>query len=301
MQQPPGAAPQVRILTIESERAGQRLDNYLFVQLKGVPRSLIYRLLRTGQVRVNGGRAKPHYRLQSGDAVRVPPVRSASREAPRPDARRVRELLEAVLYEDQALLVIDKPSGLTVHGGTGVRHGIIETLRAGRYPELELVHRLDKETSGCLLLAKRRGVLRQLHQALREGGLRKQYLTLVAGHWRRPETVTLPLQPRGAGAVRQAVTNFEPLEFLADTTLMRVRLLTGRTHQIRLHAAACGHPVAGDARYGDFGFNRRMREVGLKRLFLHAASVACEHAGGFSVEAPLPAALQDVLARLRRD
>ncbi|MDH3451625.1 MAG: RluA family pseudouridine synthase, partial [Gammaproteobacteria bacterium] len=218
------------------------------------------------------------------------------------------ELLGGVLFEDDDLLVINKPSGLAVHGGSGIRVGIIETLRAAGYPKLELVHRLDRETSGCLLLAKRRTTLTQLNAELRAGTMRKEYLTLVAGHWERAETVELPLQrQRGkhrttstSAAGRAAITNFEPFEFLADTTLMRVWLQTGRTHQIRVHAAARGYPVAGDTRYGDFAFNRAMRNYGLRRMFLHAASIACGHAGGLTVEAPLPQALHDVLVRLRK-
>jgi 23S rRNA pseudouridine955/2504/2580 synthase len=210
-----------------------------------------------------------------------------------------------VLYEDQDLLVIDKPSGLAVHGGTRVRAGIVEILRAAGYPQLELVHRLDRETSGCLLLAKRRAALQRLHAELRAGTMRKEYLTLVAGQWRHAETVALPLrresgEQRASAAGKAAVTNFEPFELFADTTLTRVLLQTGRTHQIRVHAAARGHPVAGDSRYGDFAFNREMRGLGLRRMFLHAASIACGHAGGLTVKAPLPGALQDVLQRLRQ-
>ncbi|MDH3712520.1 MAG: RluA family pseudouridine synthase [Gammaproteobacteria bacterium] len=305
MPQPEIPASKARTIAIDAERAGQRLDNYLLGQLKGVPRSLVYRLLRTGQVRVNGGRAKPAYRLQPGDAVRIPPVHTTTREPPRADPRRARELLDAVLYEDQDLLAINKPSGLAVHGGSRVRVGIVEILRAAGRPQLELVHRLDRETSGCLLLAKRRAALQHLHAELRAGAVRKEYLTLVAGQWRHPEIVDLPLrrhsgEQRASSAGKAAITNFEPFEFLADTTLTRVLLQTGRTHQIRVHAAARGHPVAGDTRYGDFAFNREMRGLGLRRMFLHAASVTCGHAGGLTVEAPLPAALQDVLQRLRQ-
>ena len=307
MPQPPSAAAHARTVPIDPERAGQRLDNYLLSQLHGVPRSLVYRLLRTGQVRVNGGRAKPAYRLQQGDMVRIPPVRTAARAPLVGDPRRAAELLDTVLFEDEDLLIINKPAGLAVHGGSGIRSGIIETLRAAGHAQLELVHRLDRDTSGCLLLAKRRAALAQLHAELRAGTMRKEYLTLLAGHWRQSETVALPLQRRRGehratrtdAAGKAAITKFEPFEFLADTTLMRVWLQTGRTHQIRVHAAARGHPVAGDTRYGDFGFNRAMRAYGLRRMFLHAAAVTCGHAGGLTVVAPLPPALEDVLARLR--
>lgn len=305
MQRQAGATTQ----RIPPERAGQRLDNFLLGQLKGVPRAHVYRLLRTGQVRVNGARVKARYRLAAGDQVRLPPVRQdpALRAAPAADV--LERLRASVLFEDEELLVLDKPGGLAVHAGSGVRTGIVETLRDGvaEYRALELVHRLDKDTSGCLLLAKRRAALLRLHRALREGALQKEYLTLVAGHWRRTRMVELPLVRRDGTGPRKIApaaggkasrSEFRPLRRLSGSTLMRVSLLTGRTHQIRVHAAHSGHPIAGDRRYGDFAYNRRLRELGLRRMFLHAATVRLPHHGVLEVRAPLPAALEDLLREL---
>lgn len=311
--------PSVRILQVGAEDAGQRIDNYLMRHLKGAPRSLIYRILRRGEVRVNKGRIKPEYRVQAGDQVRVPPVRTA---APTPRGGGVGEggmsagdrLEQRILYEDERLLVIDKPAGMAVHGGSGLSFGVIEALRAAR-PEahfLELVHRLDRETSGCLLIAKKRSELRNLHELLRQGAVDKRYLALVRGRWELGEClIEAPLlknQLRGGERIvtvnsegKAADSRFRPLEIFAAASLVEVDLGTGRTHQIRVHAAHVGHPLAGDEKYGDETFNRQMRELGLKRLFLHAHSI------GFSdpvsgrevhVSTPLPDDLRTVLDRL---
>jgi 23S rRNA pseudouridine955/2504/2580 synthase len=295
--------------------AGQRIDNFLLRRLKGVPRSVIYRILRRGEVRVNARRIGPEYRLAMGDRVRVPPVRTAAPAAPaRPGAGLAATLAAAVLHEDDGLLVVDKPAGLAVHGGSGLSQGVIEALRALRpdVPELELVHRLDRDTSGCLMIAKRRSQLRLLHGLQREGRIEKRYLALLAGRWRRGTArVDAPLRKsvlqggermvRVAADGKAAVTEFQVVEPLADCTLVEAGLVTGRTHQIRVHAAHLGTPILGDAKYGDAEANRRFRELGLKRLFLHAAGLVIRWPGGeepLRVEAPLPADLAGLLARL---
>lgn len=304
----------VRLLQIGPEDAGQRIDNYLLRQLKGVPRSFIYRILRRGEVRVNRGRIKAEYRLKDGDQVRVPPVRTA---APAPKAERgdaTARLEQCILYEDERLLVIDKPAGMAVHGGSGVSFGVIETLRAAR-PQatfLELVHRLDRETSGCLLIAKKRSELRRLHELLRAGRVEKRYLALVLGRWQTGERrVDAPLrknQLRGGERIvtvtaegKAADTLFRPLDIRTRASLMEIALGTGRTHQIRVHSAHVGHPLAGDEKYGDGEFNRQMRGLGLKRLFLHAHSIAYgdpDSGREIHVSSPLPEELRAVLDRL---
>ena len=305
-----------KTVEIGAEHSGQRIDNYLLGQLKGVPRSRIYKLLRSGQVRVNSGRKKPHYKLKPGDAVRIPPVSTASRENPTiPDS--VQKLLsEANLFENENMLILNKPSGLAVHSGSGVSFGVIEALKA-KHPDqfLELAHRLDRETSGYLLLAKNRTTLTQLHDLLRretESSLGKYYLALVAGHWAETTTIDAPLKKitrSGEHMVeviadgQRAISHFEPLQHYPQATLMRVKIDTGRTHQIRVHAAHTGHPVAGDEKYGDTTFNRELKKAGLKRLFLHAARIeipALESGSSepIIVEAPLNNELQNVLDKL---
>lgn len=308
---PPG--PGVRILAVDAEDAGQRIDNFLLRHLKGVPRSLIYRILRRGEVRVNKGRIKPEYRVQAGDQVRIPPVRTGQ-PVPGPGGGPGSRLEERILYEDARLLVVDKPAGMAVHGGSGLSFGVIEALRAAR-PEarfLELVHRLDRETSGCLLIAKRRSELRMLHELLRGGGVEKRYLALVRGRWSRGETlVEAPLLKNQLRSGERIVTvdaegkaadsRFRPLEIHREASLVEVELGTGRTHQIRVHGAHIGHPLAGDEKYGDAEFNRRMRDLGLRRLFLHAHSLGFadpESGREVHVSAPLPDELRVVLDRL---
>jgi 23S rRNA pseudouridine955/2504/2580 synthase len=293
---------------IGAEQAGQRIDNFLARYLKGVPRSHVYRILRSGEVRVNKGRVKPGYRLAADDRIRIPPVRGC--ELPAGEAPLViRTRLEAaVLLEDDDLIVLDKPSGIAVHGGSGMSYGIIEVLRQSRpdAPTLELVHRLDRDTSGCLLIAKSRRALAALHELLRTGKIDKHYIMLLAGTWQGGErTVTTALErQRELGTVvvseggKLATSAFKPLAQFAWSTLMEARLSTGRMHQIRVQAAHLGHPVAGDRKYGNSGFNRLMREYGLRRLFLHAARLGfCISESGrrYEVEAPLDAHLRRVL------
>ncbi|MCU0935245.1 MAG: 23S rRNA pseudouridine(955/2504/2580) synthase RluC [Gammaproteobacteria bacterium] len=310
-QPPPAGAYQ---LIVDAHGDGQRIDNFLFTRLKGVPKSRIYRILRTGEVRVNRGRIRQDYRLKEGDVVRVPPLRRAEKApAPSPDTRALDLLRDRVLFEDRALLVLDKPSGLAVHGGSGLSYGVIEALRALRpeAPFLELVHRLDRETSGCLVVAKRRPALRALHALLREGEVTKTYLALVGGDLPRPIEVRASLRKnvlqsgervvRASEEGKAALTRIEPLDRAGTVTLVRATPQTGRTHQIRVHAAEAGHPVAGDAKYGDPELNRTLRTAGLRRLFLHAQALRFPHpeAGDpVNVVAPLPAELRTVLAAL---
>ena len=306
----PAGAGKVRTHCVSGEEAGQRLDNFLMRCWRGLPRTRVYRLIRKGEVRVNRGRSRPDYRLRAGDLVRLPPVRMAPRERlVRPDA----SLESRILHEDARLLVLDKPAGMAVHGGSGVRQGVIEVLRANRpeAPFLELVHRLDRDTSGCLLIARRRSELRRLHALLRDGRIEKEYLALVVGDWQGgPRWIEAPLVKnrlqggervvRVAPDGRPARSRFEPLARCGGFTLMCVKLDTGRTHQIRVHAAHAGHPLAGDEKYGDREANRRLRDVGLRRLFLHAHRLAFDTADGqrLEIEAPLDPVLEKVLAQL---
>lgn len=306
--------PVVQWLDISTEQAGQRIDNFLLRFLKGVPKSHIYRLLRKGEVRVNKGRIKPEYRLKSGDQVRIPPVRVSESKPASPSGQSVQKLADAVLYEDERLLVLNKPAGMAVHGGSGLSYGVIEALRVLRpqAPYLELVHRLDRDTSGCLLIAKRRSELRMLHELLRKGGVDKRYLLLVQGDWSQgPYRVNAALKKNllrgGERMVRvdedgkTALTHFHFLESYAGASLMEAELKTGRTHQIRVHATHAGHPLAGDDKYGDADFNRRMRRLGLKRLFLHAHTVAFEDSErrrNIHVSAPLSADLRKLIQQL---
>jgi 23S rRNA pseudouridine955/2504/2580 synthase len=297
--------------------AGQRLDNFLLRELAGLPRSRVYRLLRKGEVRVNGKRKQADYRLAADDEVRLPPLREApAREAgPRrvPDAL-LATVRNAIVAEDPRLLVINKPAGIAVHGGSGLAFGVIEALRALRPGEpLELVHRLDRDTSGCLLVARTRSALRAAHALLRQGEVEKRYTALVAGRWRLGrKTIDAPVlthaRQGGERVVRVhragkiAVSVFDPVAHYGDVaTRMEVSIRTGRTHQIRVHAAFAGHPVAGDEKYGDRECNARLRALGLRRMFLHASSVAFRwpDGGDFRAAAPLPAELQAVLDRLR--
>jgi len=308
------AAPaRVRHLEIDQRHTGQRLDNFLIAQLKGVPKSRIYRILRKGEVRLNGKRARPDQRLAVGDVVRLPPVRVAAPALSLTAPVDVAWLHNRVLYEDEHLLAIDKPAGLAVHGGTGLRMGLIESLRRWRpqAPMLELVHRLDRGTSGCLLIAKDRVTLLALHTMLRDGAISKHYLALVQGGWTgKSRTVAAPLAKEKRGGEhltgvssdgKSAASRFIPRRRYHDTTLVEIELLTGRTHQARVHAAHLGHPIAGDEKYGDREFNRRLRGLGLKRLFLHAHQLAFRHpASGCKmlITSPLPANLATILEQL---
>lgn len=307
--------PKARMLTAGEEDAGQRLDNFLFRTLKGVPKSHVYRLLRTGQVRVNKKRAKPDYRLEAGDNVRLPPVRQAEKAEPGlPPHWQQDALKAAILFEDDRILVVNKPAGMAVHGGSGVSFGVIETLRVLRpdTPGLELAHRLDRDTSGCLIVAKRRSAVRALHQAFRDGSVEKHYLALVAHVWKGGEQdVDLPLEKNqlegGERMVKvsregkAAQSLFKPLQKFAGSALMDIRIYTGRTHQIRVHAAHIGHPVAGDDKYGDREANKALKAVGLKRMFLHAHRLAFPHpetGERLALTAPLDDELQSVIRSL---
>lgn len=308
------AAPRARIVEAAVEDADQRLDNFLLRHLKGVPRSHVYRLLRTGQVRVNGGRVKAQYRVQAGDKVRLPPVRQAAEsDAPPPPKRAKRELEDRVLFEDDRVIVVSKPAGMAVHGGSGLSFGVIEALRSARpdAPFLELAHRLDRETSGCLVICKKRSALRRVHELLREGRVEKRYLALVAGSWsRKQEEIRLGLKKQVHGGERmvdvradgkESVSRFRPIDYFPGATLMEVDIHTGRTHQIRVQAAHVGHPLLGDDKYGDREANREFRKHGLKRLFLHAASIGFEWPDNHNrvdVNAPLEDDLRTVLDRL---
>lgn len=275
----------VQLLEVAPELAGQRIDNFLRTQLKGVPKTLIYRILRKGEVRVNKGRIKPEYKLQAGDIVRVPPLRLPEQDAPATVAQGLLERLEAsIVHEDKGLLVINKPAGIAVHGGSGLSFGVIEAFRQLRPEarELELVHRLDRDTSGLLMIAKKRSMLRHLHEQLRGDGVDKRYLALVRGSWpASKKQVQAPLMKNnlrsGERMVevnsegKEALTLFRVLRRFGDfATLVEASPITGRTHQIRVHAKHAGHSIAGDTKYGDDDFSREIRELGGKRLFLHA-------------------------------
>jgi 23S rRNA pseudouridine955/2504/2580 synthase len=276
----------VQKIVIDEEQAGQRIDNFLRRQLPGLPKGRLYRILRRGEVRVNGGRVRAEYKLVAGDKVRIPPARiNADPDAP--PAAGVADLEQRILFEDKRLLVIDKPSGVAVHGGSGVSHGVIELMRAAR-PELRdlaLVHRLDRETSGCLVLAKRRSALRELHEKFRHGSVDKNYLALVVGDWQLGEQmIDAPLLTKHrksgerhvvvSGAGKPAQTKMRLSRTFGKYSLLQCQPLTGRTHQIRVHATHVGHPVVGDERYGDAEANAAARKLGLKRLFLHAQSIS---------------------------
>lgn len=305
----------VQLLEVAPELAGQRIDNFLRTQLKGVPKTMIYRILRKGEVRVNKGRVKPEYKLQAGDIVRVPPMRVSEPDEPQPLAQGLLKRLEdSIVFEDKALIVINKPAGIAVHGGSGLNYGVIEAFRQLRpdAKELELVHRLDRDTSGLLMIAKKRSMLRHLHAALRGDGVDKRYLALVRGSWPSArKQVSAPLlknslrsgermvevNPEG----KDALTEFRVLRRFGEfATLVEASPITGRTHQIRVHAKHAGHPIAGDNKYGDDDFSREMRELGGKRLFLHAhaLTITLPDGGELKVEAPVDEVWAASLERL---
>jgi 23S rRNA pseudouridine955/2504/2580 synthase len=296
-------------IEVTEDEAGQRIDNYLLARLKGVPKSHIYRVLRSGEVRVNSGRVQASRRVAAGDRIRIPPIRLAERNesAPAPHFRL------PILFEDDAFLAIDKPSGLAVHGGSGVAHGVIESLRSMR-PEaryLELVHRLDRETSGVLLVAKRRPALTGLHEMIRTRAIDKRYVVAVAGRFRNEmQRVRAALAKRtladGGKHVsvsesgQEAETVFRRMARGTEFSLLEAELLTGRTHQIRVHLAHLKHPVLGDDKYGDFELNRRLRKEGLKRMFLHARALAFAHpisGEAMRIESALPKDLEEFWQR----
>ena len=305
----------VRHLEVEESQDGQRLDNLIQRVLAGMPRSRVYRIIRKGEVRVNGGRASPETRLHTGDKIRIPPVQMLPQSDPtRPTGDAIEAVRQAIIYEDERLLVLNKPAGMAVHGGSGVSYGVIEALRALK-PEdkLELAHRLDRDTSGCLIVARHTPTLRILHALLREGGaFEKRYLALLKGNWNLgKKRIDLPLHTnvRVSGertvkvdpAGKPSVSEFRPVEFFGKrATLMEVSIHTGRTHQIRVHAQHAGHPVAGDEKYGDKAFNAELKDFGLRRMFLHASSLSFQwpNGGEFSINAPLPADLGALIDRL---
>ncbi|MDW8336399.1 MAG: RluA family pseudouridine synthase [Tepidimonas sp.] len=317
------SVPAVAYLTVDVESAGQRLDNYLLRELKGAPKTLIYRIIRSGEVRVNKARARAETRLQAGDVVRVPPLRlAAPAQAPAMPQAPAREF--DVLYEDDWLLALNKPAGVAVHGGSGVSYGVIEQLRRAR-PQaalLELVHRLDRDTSGVLLVAKKRSALKALQDQFRQRSTGKVYLALVRGDWPAArKVIDVPLQryllPDGERRVRvvapddplgqPALSLVRPLGRVtpppscptpadAGTTLLAVTIKTGRTHQIRVHLAHVGHPIAGDDKYGDYAWNRALARCGLGRMFLHAWRLTLRHPVDgrvLQLQAPVPAELRD--------
>jgi len=300
--------------TITQNDAGQRIDNYLLRRYKGVPRSHIYRILRRGEVRINKKRVKPAYKLVAGDEVRLPPVRYTPGGTRRPPDDVIQRVKSRIVYDDNRIMVINKPPGLPVHAGTGFDYGVIDALHqlSHQSDDVFLVHRLDRETSGCLLIARDREAMRYLHQALRNGEIKKYYLALLKGRWGQgPQSVDLPLQRNkmqgGERLVqvdetgKEAHSVFIPVREYRQASLMKVELLTGRTHQIRAHAEALGHPLAGDRQYGDQAFNYEMKSLGLKRMFLHALSLSFPHPDDsqvLTIEPPLDDDLQMVLDNL---
>lgn len=308
-----GKAIAVRRERIDESVSGQRIDNYLMRICKGVPKSHVYRILRSGEVRVNGGRIGPTYRLADGDEVRIPPIRIAERNdgAPAPAGKAL-----PVVYEDEAIVIVDKPAGKAVHGGSGVSHGVIEQLRSQR-PQartLELAHRIDRETSGLLIIAKKRSALTALHDMMREGRVEKRYLALVPGRWANSlqhikEPLFKYLTAQGERRVRVSSDGKASHSIVRLVrrwprfSLLEVELMTGRTHQIRVHLAHLGFPLCGDGKYGDFALNKALEAEGLKRMFLHAARLSFAHplsGEPLALEAPLPAELRAFVEYLDR-
>ncbi|GIU23449.1 23S rRNA pseudouridine(955/2504/2580) synthase RluC [Shewanella colwelliana] len=315
----PQTPSKVELVTIDEDHLGQRIDNFLVTKLKGVPKSMIYRIVRKGEVRVNKKRIKPEYKLQDGDVVRIPPVRvSAGDDKPAPSAKltKVSQLEERIVFEDNALIVLNKPSGIAVHGGSGVDFGVIEAMRSLRPQQkfLELVHRLDKETSGVLLIAKKRSALKHLHDQLRYKKMQKDYFALVRGDWQsHDKVVNAPLLKltlkSGERIVRvnqegkQSETRFKIKQRYKGATLVQASPVTGRTHQIRVHCQYTGHPIACDDKYSEQKFDDSMRALGLNRLFLHAAQLKFTHPiteEVMQVKAPLDKALENLLLKLER-
>jgi len=309
----------VYFVEVDEEHAGQRVDNFLITHLKGVPKTHIYRIIRKGEVRVNKGRVKQTTRLEHGDSVRIPPIRQSAPSNQNLDGSRYAFLQKAILFEDDALLVLNKPPGMAVHAGSGIKVGVIEALRALRTDlrYLELAHRLDRETSGCLVLAKKSSVLKSLNEdfknnSLKNARLDKRYLTLVKDRFRgnqRRITKALNTEARRHGERVVVVDErgsyassiLTPKSVSDTASLLEVKLLTGRTHQVRVHCLSENHPVAGDDKYGDREFNKRMKSVGLSRLFLHAEQITLVHPLSqqkLTLEAPLPDELNSVLANL---
>ena len=297
----------VSYFKVSAAHSGQRIDNFLFREYKHIPKSHIYRVIRTGELRVNSNRVKPSYNLSAGDRIRMPPIAYTAPLPPKVSDSDVRAISKCIIYEDDELLVIDKPAHLAVHTGTAHSFGLIDLLKY-RYPtdDIGLAHRLDKDTSGCLIAAKSRCALLRLQKRFRESQVAKVYQTLVVGHWQKPRRVAMPLRrviqkQTVADSGRHAVTDFSVIRLFEGYSLMSVSLITGRTHQIRVHAAHCGHPVAGDKKYGDFSNNRELARLGLKRIFLHAQRVSFAwHGKELSFAAPLPDHLRKLIDQLAR-
>ncbi|WP_456296970.1 23S rRNA pseudouridine(955/2504/2580) synthase RluC [Vibrio sp. AK197] len=307
---------QVQFVDIDADMAGQRVDNFLRNQLKSIPKSMIYRILRKGEVRVNKKRVKAEYKLQSGDVVRIPPVtvteKSQEDVAPSTKLNKVAELESKIIYEDEHLLILNKPSGTAVHGGSGLKFGAIEALRALR-PEarfLELVHRIDRDTSGILLVAKKRSALRHLQAQFRDKTVNKYYFALVMGKWKPScKVINAPLLKNEVNSIvrvnpkgKPSETRFKILESFEQATFIQASPITGRTHQIRVHTQYAGHPIAWDDRYGDRRFDAYTGKVGLDRLFLHAANIRFVHPKSeqsMEINAPMEPKLEQVLAGLR--
>ena len=300
-----------RLVTVDEFSIGQRLDNYLLKQLKGVPKSHIYRIIRKGEVRVNKGRKKAEYRLQLEDIVRIPPIRTASEKAIKPSDNLIDVLNQSILYEDNGLMILNKHHGMAVHGGSNVSVGLVEALKAKYKQPIELVHRLDRSTSGCLILAKKRSVLKALHEQLVQHQMEKRYIALVKNSWsKKRHTIDAPIFQNSRYSVidakgKQAVSHFHPLKnFQKDdfsASLVEVVIETGRTHQIRVHAKYADHPIAQDDKYGDRLFDKVMKEKGLNRLFLHAKSVTFTNPMTNEIQkvvAPLPIELENFLNKL---
>jgi len=313
-----GGTESARFLTVEADVAGQRIDNFLITRLKGAPRTLVYRIVRTGEVRVNKGRIKADYRVKEGDVIRVPPLRLAEvAPPPQPGAALSRDLASRVVYEEHGLVVLNKPSGMAVHGGSGVPYGVVEAMRVVRPSAhfLELVHRLDRDTSGLLMLAEKRSLLKFLHEELRQGRMHKVYVALLNGRLKGAEhEVRAPLKKtvmatgehivRVARDGKEARSVFHVLERIGDTTLVEVTLYTGRTHQIRVHAQYLGHPIVGDEKYGNDELNRKMKGFGINRLFLHARDLGIHMPGQeaqLRLHCPLAPELEAGLERLRSE
>ena len=306
---------QVQFVDIDEDMAGQRIDNFLRNQLKNIPKSMIYRIVRKGEVRVNKKRIKAEYKLKAGDLVRIPPVtieEKVEENVPSTKLNKVSELEQCIIYEDDHILILNKPSGTAVHGGSGLKFGAIEALRALR-PEarfLELVHRIDRDTSGILLVAKKRSALRHLQAQFREKTVQKYYFALVMGEWKNScKVVNAPLLKNEVNSIvrvnpngKASETRFKVLEKFKDATLIQASPITGRTHQIRVHTQYTGHPIAWDDRYGDRRFDAYTGKVGLDRLFLHAANIKFTHPGSeekMDISAPMEARLEKALTGLR--
>ncbi|MDP2501845.1 RNA pseudouridine synthase [Vibrio splendidus] len=307
---------QVQFVDIDEDMAGQRIDNFLRNQLKNIPKSMIYRIVRKGEVRVNKKRIKAEYKLKAGDLVRIPPVtieEKTEENVPSTKLNKVSELEQCIIYEDDHMLILNKPSGTAVHGGSGLKFGAIEALRALR-PDarfLELVHRIDRDTSGILLVAKKRSALRHLQAQFREKTVQKYYFALVMGEWKNScKVVNAPLLKNEVNSIvrvnpngKASETRFKVLEKFQDATLVQASPITGRTHQIRVHAQYTGHPIAWDDRYGDRRFDAYMGKVGLNRLFLHAANIKFTHPGSeekMDISAPMEKRLERALTGLRK-